>query len=265
MSTEASNMAQAIEGAAGRPVSPVAVVTGGGAGIGRAACLRLAAEGQSVAVADLNLEAATATVELILSAGGTAAAFEADVTDPAAPGELRELVEGRLGAVGTVVNNAGWSRTEPFVDNRPELWDTLLAVNLTGTIRVSHVFVTAMVDENRPGRVINVSSDAGRVGSLGEVVYSAAKGGVISFTKALAREMARYQVTVNCVCPGPTDTALLADQSERFREAVIRAIPLRRLAHPEDVAAAIAFFAGDESSYVTGQVVSVSGGLTMSG
>jgi 2-hydroxycyclohexanecarboxyl-CoA dehydrogenase len=251
-----------------RPLSDVAstaVVTGAGAGIGRAIASRLARTGAPVAVVDLDEVAARETVSLIESNGFTAAAFAADVADPSAPERLREQITRDLGLVRILVNNAGWSKAEPFLENSPELWERLIAVNLLGAIRVTHSFLSGMVAAGTQGRIVNVSSDAGRVGSSGEVVYSAAKGGLIAFTKALARESARSKVTVNCVCPGPTDTALLAGQTESFRDAVIRAIPMRRLAQPADIAEAVAFFTLVEAAYVTGQVVSVSGGLTMSG
>lgn len=245
--------------------STVAVVTGGGSGIGRAASTVLAAAGTQVAVADLRLEAAEETVAGIAESGGTATAFYVDVGDVAAVRELREQVRAKMGTAAILVNNAGWDRTMPFVDTEPEFWRKVVDVNYLGAVAMAHTFLPDMITEGDGGRLVNVASDAGRVGSLGETVYAGAKGGVIAFTKSLARETARHQITVNCVCPGPTDTPLFHEQSAKVRKALIGAIPFRRLGRPEEVAAAIAFFASSQASYMTGQVVSVSGGLTMAG
>lgn len=243
----------------------VAVVTGGGSGIGRATAAVLAAAGAAVAVADVNLDGAKETVSSITGGRGRAAAFFADVTSDASVVELRDAVVAELGTATVVANVAGWDQVTPFLETDRAFWDKIVAINLLGPIGVTRAFLDGMIAEGGGGRVINVASDAGRVGSMGETPYAGAKGGVIAFTKSLAREMARYQITVNCVCPGPTDTPLLAEQPERIREALVKAVPFRRLGQPEDVANAIAFFASDLSSYVTGQVLSVSGGLTMSG
>ncbi len=159
---------------------------------------------------------------------------------------------------------AGWSRTEPFVNNTQDFWDKMVSLNFYGPIKMCKAFVPGMFEQGF-GRIVNVASDAGRVGSLGETVYSGAKGGVIGFTKGLAREGARYNVTVNCVCPGPTDTPLMAPVPEKITQAFIRATPMRRLAQPYELANAILFFASDRASFCTGQVLSVSGGLTMHG
>ena len=230
----------------------VVVITAGASGIGRATTELLAAAGARVFVADLN-------------EGDTSASFvRTDVTDDEAIRRLVETVTAEAGAPEVLVNAAGWGRVQPFVDNPPEFWDQVLAINLMGPIRLTHKLVPAMF-EARSGKIINISSDAGRVGSLGETVYSAAKGGVIAFTKSLAREAARFGVNVNCVCPGPTDTPLYNRVPEKIREAFTRAIPFRRVAQPQEIADAILFFASSRANYVTGQILSVSGGLTLAG
>lgn len=243
----------------------VAVVTGAGSGIGRATAHLLALRGHAVAVADLDPKTAGETAEAIGAKGGEAAAFAVDVADQSAVDELSARIGERFGAPTVVVNNAGWDIAEPFLDNEPSFWDRVVSINLLGPVRVTRALLDPMIAAGSGGRVVNVASDAGRVGSSGETVYAGAKGGVIAFTKSLAREMARHGITANCVSPGPTDTPLFRAQPERIQQALERAIPLRRLAQPEDIAEAIAFFASDQASYVTGQVLSVSGGLTMSG
>lgn len=236
----------------------VAVVTGAASGIGRATALTLADAGATVAAVDRDFEGATATTA---RTGGSAHA--ADLTDPAAILGLRDEVLAAHGAPDVIVNAAGWDRIEPFMDNDDELWQTLTAINLLGPIRVSHAFLEPVLAAERPVRIVNIASDAGRVGSTGETVYSGAKGGVIAFTKSLAREMARHRINVNCVCPGPTDTPLLDSVPEKVRQSLARAIPFRRLATPEEIADAVLFFASDRARYITGQTLSVSGGLTM--
>jgi len=243
----------------------VAVVTGAASGIGRGIALRLARQGAAVAIADLDIEGGNQTVSLIEEAGGRAAAFEVDITDQAAVASFREGVRSTFGTTSIVINNAGWDRVMPFLETTPDFWQRVVAINYLGPVAITHAFVTDMVAEGVEGSVVSVASDAGRVGSLGETVYAGAKGGVIAFTKSLAREVARNNINVNCVSPGPTDTKLFYEQPEKVRNALIRAVPFRRLAQPDDIAAAVAFFASDEASYITGQVLSVSGGLTMSG
>jgi 2-hydroxycyclohexanecarboxyl-CoA dehydrogenase len=189
-----------------------------------------------------------------------------DVTDRASVAQMVDQVTQRLGRIDVLVNNAGWDVAGPFVDSDPADWDRILGINLYGVLNTSKAVLPLMAAQGS-GTVVNLASDAGRVGSSGEAVYSAAKGGVIAFTKATAREMARAGVTANCVCPGPTDTALFASMggdNPRLRESLTKAIPLRRLAQPGDLANLVAFLASDEASYITGQTVSVSGGLTMS-
>lgn len=246
-----------------------AIVTGGG-GIGGATCRRLAAEGAKVAVFDMNLEAAEKVAQGIRDAGGRAQAFRCDITDRASVDAAVADTIAQLGPIDTLVNNAGWDVFKPFVKTVPADWDKLIAVNLTGALHMLHAVLPGMA-ERKSGRIVNVASDAARGGSSGEAVYAACKGGLVALSKTLAREHARQGITVNVVCPGPTDTALLAGVAEGARdpakllEAFKSAIPLGRLGQPDDLAAAIAFFGSDDASFITGQVVSVSGGLTMHG
>jgi 2-hydroxycyclohexanecarboxyl-CoA dehydrogenase len=240
----------------------VALVTGAGRGMGRAIAERLATEGARVAVTDVDRATAEDTAAAL---GPYATAVHLDVTDRASVASAVEI-ESSLGPVDVLVNNAGWDHMAPFLETEPELWDRIIDINLKGTFNCAREVLPGMV-ERRSGRVVNISSDAGRVGSTGEAVYSAAKAGVVGFTKTLAREMARFRITVNVVCPGPTDTPLLDDLlgqgNERLIDALRRAIPLGRLGQPADVAAAVAFLASDDASFITGQTLSVSGGLTM--
>jgi len=247
----------------------VAVVSGAGRGIGRAIALRLAARGAAVGVVDLDGAAAERVAAEIAAPGGKAAAAAADVGDLAQVRAAFDVVRGRLGAIAILVNNAGWDRLEPFVANEPALWDRLIAINFKGALHCARSAVDDMIAAGW-GRIISVSSDAGRVGSTGEAVYAGCKAGLIGFSKTLARELARHGITVNVVCPGPTDTALLAEvtsgeKGAKVIDAMRRAIPLGRLGEPDDIAPAVAFFASPEAGYITGQVLSVSGGLTMAG
>lgn len=239
----------------------IAIVTGAGQGIGAGIATKLAAEGATVVVADVNEETAKATAAAL---GPRAVGIRTDVTDRDSVEAMVDQVVAEFGRVDVLVNNAGWDKGEPFVESVPETWDRIVQINLYGVFNTCKKVLPIMTAQGS-GSVINLGSDAGRVGSSGEAVYSAAKGGVIAFTKATARELARSQVRVNCVCPGPTDTALFASiGGEKLREALERAIPLRRLGQPEDLANAVAFLASEEASFITGQTVSVSGGLTMS-
>ena len=237
------------------------IVTGGASGIGRATALLLAREGAHVFIGDIDEAGGQAAVT---SANGAAEFLKLDLADTASIEAFAAAVHGKVGRVDGLVNAAGWDRIQPFIENPPEMWDSLIAINLMGAIRLTRAVLPPMI-EAQAGKIVNISSDAGRVGSTGETVYAAAKGGLIAFTKSLAREMARYKLNVNCVCPGPTDTPLFRRQPERMQEALTRAIPFRRVAQPADIAEAVLFFLGGRSDYVTGQVLSVSGGLTMVG
>jgi 2-hydroxycyclohexanecarboxyl-CoA dehydrogenase len=240
----------------------LALVTGAASGIGRAIALNLAEAGATVAAVDRDTDGVNETAAKI---GRPSLAFEADLGDPAAILALRDDVVEKLGLPDVIVNAAGFDRVEPFLDNDDGLWTTLVAVNFLGPVRLCHAFLTPILAAERTVKIINIASDAGRVGSMGETVYAGTKGGLIAFTKSLAREMARHQITVNCVCPGPTDTPLFGALPEKIRSGLTRAIPFRRLGTAEEVAHAVRFFASDGADFVTGQVLSVSGGLTMAG
>lgn len=247
----------------------VALVTGGAQGIGQGIALTLGEHGHRVAIADLNLEAAQATADRIAEAGGSALAVRTDITDTASVQAAVKTVTEELGPVEIVVNNAGWDDFMKFVDTDEDFWDRILDINFKGALRVIRTVVPGMIERGF-GRVVNIGSDAGRVGSSLEAVYSGAKGGIIAFTKTLAREVATKGVTANTVCPGPTDTPALrkfADSSgqdaDKVLAGMVRGVPMKRLAQPADVAAAVAFFASDAAGYITGQTLSVSGGLTM--
>ena len=246
----------------------VALVTGGGSGIGRAICERLARDGARVAAADVNLRTAEETAASILHAGGQARPVLMDITDFARVSEAVDDLQAAWGPVDILVNNAGWDRMQPFVDTTPEFWDTVIAINLRGPIHCCRAVLDEMI-ARKSGKIIFISSDAARVGTSGEAVYTACKGGVTAFAKSLARELAPQRINVNVVCPGPTDTPLIqrmaAEDSPKLVEALARAIPFRRMARPEEIAAAVAFFASADADFITGQVLSVSGGLTMVG
>ncbi|WP_321937260.1 2-hydroxycyclohexanecarboxyl-CoA dehydrogenase [Paraburkholderia sp. J8-2] len=246
------------------------VVTGGGGGIGGATCRRFAAEGARVAVLDLSFEAALKVAEEIREKGGEALALRCDITNREEVDAELQQVQAQLGPVDVLVNNAGWDVFRPFTKTEPVQWEKLISINLTGALHMHHAVLPAMVERKR-GRIINIASDAARVGSSGEAVYAACKGGLVAFSKTIAREHARHGITVNVVCPGPTDTALFAEYKEgagnpdKLLEAFQRSIPLGRIGQPEDLPGAIVFFASDDANYITGQVLSVSGGLTMAG
>jgi len=239
----------------------VALVTGGASGIGHATAVALAQGGATVYIGDINEDAGRAAAQQ-LAREGTATFVRLDVTSEASVAETRRTIQAQHEALDILVNVAGWSKVERFVDTTPDLWRRLIELNYVGTLNVTHAFLPQMIERSR-GKIVHVASDAGRVGSGGEAVYSGTKGAVIAFTKALARETARFTLNVNCVCPGPTDTPLLASIPEKQREALMRAIPFRRFAKPSEVADAILFFASSKADYLTGQVLSVSGGLTM--
>jgi 2-hydroxycyclohexanecarboxyl-CoA dehydrogenase len=243
-----------------------ALVTGAGQGMGRGIALRLAADGHRVAIVDLSAADAQDTADLIRDAGGQAVGVQGDVTSRSSVTNAVESIASQLGTVDVLVNCAGWDALMPFLETDEALWERLLDINLKGPMRLAHAVLPGMV-EKKWGRVINIGSDAGRVGSMQESVYSGAKGGLIAFTKTLAREFARHSITANTVCPGPTDTPGFREATSGAAEGVIasmaKGVPMRRLGTPDDVAAAVSFFARDDANYVTGQTLSVSGGLTM--
>jgi 2-hydroxycyclohexanecarboxyl-CoA dehydrogenase len=246
-----------------------ALVTGGAQGIGRGIAAALAAQGFRVAIADLNLETATQTAKDLSEAGGTVIAVEVNVTDIASVQAGVRSIEADLGPVEVVVNNAGWDDFMPFIATTEDFWDKILDINFKGALRVTQTVLPGMI-ERKFGRIVNIGSDAGRVGSSLEAVYSGAKGGTIAFTKTLAREVATDGITVNVVCPGPTDTPALrkfadgaGQDAEKVISGMVRAVPMKRLGTPEDIGPAVAFFASDAAGFVTGQTLSVSGGLTM--
>jgi 2-hydroxycyclohexanecarboxyl-CoA dehydrogenase len=241
-----------------------ALVTGAGQGIGKAIALELAREGADIAVCDLNPETADAAAEEVKGLGREAQAFAVDVADGPAVVEVVEQALERFGQLDILVNNAGWDETRLFMDTGPDLWEKVININYKGVIHFCHAACKQMI-ERKQGKIVNIASDAGRVGSQGETVYAGAKGAVIAFTKSLARETARFGIHANCICPGPTDTELFRSLPEKLQQGLERAIPFRRVARPEEIARVAAFFASPMSDYVTGQVLSVSGGLTMAG
>ena len=247
-----------------------ALVTGGANGIGLAICRRLAEAGCSIIIMDMNGAAAEAACRELSSSGATAVPLAADVSEYNAVRTAIGKLTGDQQKIDIVVNNAGWDRFMPFVDTTPDMWAKVIGINLFGQLNVLHNVLPGMIARGR-GRVVNIASDSGRVGAAGEVAYSASKGGVIALTKALARELATKGITANVVCPGPVETSLLdavvksSANPDKLTVAFVRAIPMRRLGQPEDVAGMVALLASDEAAYVTGQVISVSGGLTMAG
>lgn len=254
----------------GRFAGRTVVVTGGAGGIGSATCARFAAEGAAVAVCDRDLAAAERVAASLSEHGATAMPVHCDITVGDSVDSAVRSVEASLGPIDVLVNNAGWDVFKPFVKTVPEDWARLIAVNLTGALHM-HRAVLPLMAARKSGRIVNIASDAARVGSSGEAVYAACKGGLVSFSKTIAREHARHGITVNVVCPGPTDTALFAEyregagNPEKLMEAFTRSIPLGRIGQPADLPGAILYFASDDAAYVTGQVLSVSGGLTMNG
>ena len=246
----------------------VALVTGGGSGIGRQICLALAADGRRVAAADIQSDGAADTAAQVVAAGGQAIAVTMDITSMDSVQEGRLQVADELGPVEVLVNCAGWDDLMPFLDTDEDFWDKVIDINYKGMLRTVHACLPSMI-EGGFGRVVNISSDAARVGSSLEAVYSGAKGGVISFTKTIAREMARKAVTANVVCPGPTDTPLLEDivaaseDGDKVIGAMARAVPMKRVGQPQEVASAVAYLASEQAGFITGQTLSVSGGLTM--
>ncbi|MCW2636559.1 MAG: short-chain dehydrogenase/reductase [Blastococcus sp.] len=243
--------------------STLAVVTGAGSGIGRAIAHGLAEEGRLVACLDINRDGAAETVAAIEAQGGQARAFYVDIADTESVAAVSREVQDQCGSPWVLVNNAGWNQIQPFLQTSSDFWKKILDINLLGTVAMSFHFANQMVEQGNGGRIVNISSDSGRVGSSGESVYSGAKGGVIGFTKGLARELIRHKITSNCVSPGPTNTPLMQTAPPKLAEALNRAIPARRLAEPADIMQAVRFFASESNGYITGQTLSVSGGLTM--
>ena len=245
------------------------LVTGGANGIGAAICRRLAEEGCVVGVLDLDNAAGERLAGEIKTAGGKASFHLTDVSDYDAVKRSVAAFEAAFGPVAFLVNNAGWDRAVSFLDSTPVFWNKLIAINLYGPLNLSHIVLRGMAARGF-GRVVNIASDAGRVGSSGEAVYSACKGGIIAFAKTVARELVGKGIIVNTICPGPTDTAILRSFLEgpdgtRISDALKRAIPMRRFGAPEDYPGLVAFFLSDDAAYITGQTISVSGGLTMHG
>jgi len=249
----------------------VVVVTGGGGGIGSATCRRFAEEGARVVVADISAEAAERVVEEITGADGTAFVMVVDLTDYAATAAAVARVEVEVGSIDILVNNAGWDLFVPFLKSEPDYWAKIIDINLRSVLNITKPVLAAMVARGQGGRIVSIGSDAGRGGSSGESVYSACKGGVIAFMKTLAREHSRHGITFNTVCPGATETAMLenfmaaAGDKEKLRGAFAKAVPMGRLGRPEDLPGAILFLASDDAAFITGQTISVSGGLTMHG
>lgn len=242
-----------------------AVVTGGASGIGRATAETLAAAGAHVVIGDLDQDKGATVAAAIRDGGGKASYFSLDVTSQDSVGAFARSVETQGLEVDIVVNVAGWGKIQPFMENSPDFWRKVIDLNLLGPVLVTHAFLGGMIARGRGGKVVTVASDAGRVGSSGETVYSGAKGGAIAFGKALAREMARYKINVNSVCPGPTDTPLLAAVPEKHQEAFVKATPMRRLGKPKEIADAVLFFASDLARWVTGQTLYVDGGVQYAG
>ena len=245
------------------------LVSGGANGIGAAIARRLAEEGCTIGILDTDIGAGESLVSEIEARGRRAKLYDADITDYGAVSRAVESFEAAFGPVSFLVNNAGWDRAQNFLDSAPDFWRKVIAGNLFGPLNVSHVVLRGMAARGF-GRVVNIASDAGRVGSSGEAVYSACKGGIIALTKTLARELVSKGVILNTICPGPTDTAILRSFFEgadgaRIAEGLKRAIPMRRFGIPEDYPGLVAFLLSDDAGYITGQTISVSGGLTMHG
>lgn len=249
----------------------VVVVTGGGGGIGSATCLRFAEEGARVVVADISADAAAKVVDAIKAKGGDATAMIVDLTNFDATGAAVAKLEAEYGSVDVLVNNAGWDLFVPFLKSEPDYWAKIIDINLRAVLNITKPVLASMVARGNGGRVVSIGSDAGRGGSSGESVYSACKAGVIAFMKTLAREHSRNNITFNTVCPGVTETAMLenfmeaAGDKEKLRTAFAKAVPLGRLGRPDDLPGAIVFLSSDDAAFITGQTISVSGGLTMHG
>jgi len=248
----------------------VAIVTGSGRGIGRAIALKFAEQGAALAIVDRNAETAQETASVVEKVGARAVAIKTDITVMEEVAGMVAEVLGSLGRVDILVNNVGWLKVQPFIENSPEYCERIVRVNLIGTIFCSRAVLGHMA-ERKQGKIVNIASDAGRVGGVGETVYAAAKGGVIAFTKSLAREVGKYQINVNCICPGMTETPLLREGIARIEgyarevEERRKGTPLGKLARPEDIAEAVSFLASSAADHITGQVLSVNGGFVTVG
>lgn len=246
----------------------VAIVTGAGRGIGRAIAHVLAEKGAAIVVAEIIAENAESTAREIREKGGRAEAIVADATRLEAAQEVVKRTLTAFGRVDILVNNVGWDEPKPFIQTTPELWEKVLDINLRSVLNYTRAALDPMI-ANRWGRIVSIASDAGRMGGLYAAVYSAAKAGVIAFSKTIAREMAPYNILVNCVAPGPIETPLLqqisgeGESGAAMIRKTLRMVPLKRLGQPEEIAHAVAFFASEEASYITGQVLSVNGGMIM--
>jgi 2-hydroxycyclohexanecarboxyl-CoA dehydrogenase len=244
------------------------LVTGGARGIGAAIATGLAEDGLAVVIADLRIQAASEIARAINDSSGRALAVELNVTEPASVDAAIATGREHFGHIDVLVNNAGWDELKPFLATDEDFWDRVLEINFKGALRLTHALLPQMI-ERTWGRIVNIGSDAGRVGSSLESVYSGAKGGIIAFTKTVAREVARSGVTANVVCPGLTDTPFLHETAAQHKDAdavlasMVKGVPMRRLARPDEIASAVRFFADESAGYITGQTLSVSGGLTM--
>lgn len=249
-------------------VGKVVVVTGCSSGIGRATAIQFAGAGAIVYGGDVNEAGGNEMVSQIRAAGGKAEFVPVDLTDRESIDRFVDTILDKTGkAVDVIASVAGWERVGPFLENTPDFWDRVISINYLAPVRMIHRFLPAMIERSQGGKIITVASDAGRVGSMGEVFYSGSKGAIIAFTKSLARETARYGITANCVAPGVTDTPLFHDgiQNPNLKEALIKAVPMRRLAKSSEPAHMILYFATSAADFITGQVISVNGGLTMHG
>ncbi len=246
-----------------------AVVTGGAKGIGRAIALRLARDGANVGVLDIDKNGAETTAAKIGGLGVKGLAVECDVTNYQKVKDSVAKIHGECGSIDILINNTGIDKSQFFVDTDEELWDRFISVNYKSFLIATHVCIPYMIEQNR-GRIVSLGSDAGRVGNSGEVIYCGTKAAIMASSKGLARELARYNIRVNSVSPGPVQTDLLAglhegEKGKKIMEAVAKMIPMKRLGLPEDVADVVAFLVSDDSRYLTGQVLSIDGGLTMIG
>ena len=248
----------------------IVIITGAAGGIGSALVKRFCEEGSHVVAADINQEALNSLTESRPEDSASLTAVTMDITNHAQVLDTVNQIHRELGRIDVLVNNAGWDVVKPFIDTTPDLWQKIIDINLLGPLNLHHAVTPLMIAEGG-GKIINIASDAGRVGSSGESVYSACKGGLISFSKTLARETARSNVRINVVCPGPTDTAILrsfigeGEVGKKIYDGLIRAIPLKRVGQPDDIHGMVSFLASDDANFITGQVISVSGGLTMHG